>query len=187
MSKKRVGSLRCLNRFFNKTGINSDNKYSLNRRTAEASERNAKVLIKEKEGPDVIARNYESAAKYWLSAKEYEKAEEDFMKASKYWKEKSNQQDVVSKKFKGVSMGYSNKCLKNARRLKKVARGEWHGLEGKITLAVSFGGIIAGLYLLSPNITGNAVGIKETSNCMGAVLLIVGLVMGCFWLKSKCK
>ncbi len=46
--------------------------------------------------------------------------------------------------------------------------------------------IIGGLTLLSPNITGNAIANMtiSSSNALGAVLLVVGLVAGYFWMKK---
>jgi hypothetical protein len=60
------------------------------------------------------------------------------------------------------------------------------GLE-RTAVTTSIIGFIGGLFFLSSNITGNAIGSSVISNWIGAVLLIVGLVAGFFWLKSKKK
>jgi len=60
------------------------------------------------------------------------------------------------------------------------------GLE-KVTAAVAIAGILGGLFFLSPNMTGNAIAnISQSSgNILGAVLLVVGLVAGFFWVTKK--
>lgn len=57
----------------------------------------------------------------------------------------------------------------------------------KTTETAAIIGLIGGLFFLSSNITGNAIGSSVISNSLGAVLLIVGLVAGFFWLKRKKK
>ncbi len=60
------------------------------------------------------------------------------------------------------------------------------GLE-KTAVAASIVGIIGGLFFLSSNITGNAIAnvSQSSGNILGAVLLVVGLVAGFFWVKKK--
>ena len=48
-------------------------------------------------------------------------------------------------------------------------------------------GLISGLFFLSSNITGNAIGSQAISNWIGAVLLVVGLVAGFFWMRTRKK
>ncbi|GEM_PF-6795406 len=51
--------------------------------------------------------------------------------------------------------------------------------------AVGIVGLIGGMLLLSPNITGNAVGASGlASNIFGTVLLVAGLIGSFFWLRS---
>jgi hypothetical protein len=59
------------------------------------------------------------------------------------------------------------------------------GLEGTVIVA----GILGGIFLLVPNFTGNVIGTmaSSTSNILGAVLLVAGLVGSFFWMKSKDK
>jgi len=48
-------------------------------------------------------------------------------------------------------------------------------------------GIFGGLFFLSPSITGNAIGGMAAiyANRIGAVLLIIGLIAGYFWIKKR--
>ncbi len=61
------------------------------------------------------------------------------------------------------------------------------GLEHKTLAVFIIAGILAGLFFLSPNFTGNVIGSlnQTSSNWLGAVLLVAGLVGGFFWLKGK--
>ena len=63
------------------------------------------------------------------------------------------------------------------------------GIESKVISILAIGSFIAGIFFLSTSITGNVIGnmANSTSNIIGAVLLVVGLVAGFFWLKSKRK
>lgn len=57
----------------------------------------------------------------------------------------------------------------------------------KVASTMAIIGIGGSLFFLSPNITGNVIGnlVNTTSNIVGVSLLVVGLVAGFFWLKSK--
>ncbi len=57
------------------------------------------------------------------------------------------------------------------------------GLEKTLAIA----GVLSGLFFLSSNITGNAIAnvSQSSGNILGAVLLVVGLVAGFFWVKRK--
>jgi hypothetical protein len=69
----------------------------------------------------------------------------------------------------------------NARDLKEDR------LKKRRTATVAIISLIGGLFFLSTNITGNVIGnmTNSTSNIIGAVLLIIGLVGGFFWMRSK--
>lgn len=60
------------------------------------------------------------------------------------------------------------------------------GLEGKLPAVISISGLVLSLFFLS-GITGNAIGNSTVNTSLGAVLLIIGLVAGFFWLKSRKK
>ena len=74
---------------------------------------------------------------------------------------------------------------KRARMLKSKYGGQG-GLE-KATATASIVGLVAGIFFLSTNITGNAIAdmATKTTSFLGAGLLIVGLVAGFFWLKGR--
>ena len=60
-----------------------------------------------------------------------------------------------------------------------------HPKRRRIASIVFIVGIIGGLFFLSSNITGNAIGSGAISNWIGVVLLIVGLVAGFFWFRGR--
>ena len=59
----------------------------------------------------------------------------------------------------------------------------------KTAAATSIIGIVSGIFFLSPNITGNIVGnLNQTStNLIGAILLILGIIAGLFWFNKSQK
>ena len=77
--------------------------------------------------------------------------------------------------------------LKESEWNRKNRRGK--NLEQKVSSVTSIVGILGSAFFLSSNITGNAISnlTNQTSNFLGAGLLVVGLVAGFFWLKSKKK
>jgi hypothetical protein len=93
-----------------------------------------------------------------------------------------------------VVQGYNLKCrfvpVKGYtlnKRLKFVEKNKESELEGKFAATASIVGILAGLFFLSSNLTGNVIAniSQSSSNVLGAVLLVVGLVAGFFWVKKK--
>jgi hypothetical protein len=72
-----------------------------------------------------------------------------------------------------------------AEYLKKAIEERRRGISSVITIA----GLGAGIFFLSTNITGNAIAdlTTKTTSFFGAGLVIVGLVAGFFWLKSRRK
>jgi hypothetical protein len=80
---------------------------------------------------------------------------------------------------------------KSSEGLEK-ARNELGGHENleqrtKILPVISGGSLIIGLLFLSPTITGNVIGISRniTSNLVGSILIVIGLIAGFFWFKKK--
>jgi len=71
------------------------------------------------------------------------------------------------------------------KRKKESSRGS-SGLE-KATATASIVGVLGGIFFLSTNITGNVIAnvSQSSGNILGAVLLVVGLVAGFFWVKKK--
>ena len=60
-------------------------------------------------------------------------------------------------------------------------------IEQKLTSVIAIGGLVGSIFFLSSNITGNAIAdfSTNTTSWVGGGLLIVGLVAGFFWIKSK--
>ena len=60
---------------------------------------------------------------------------------------------------------------------------------GPAWIILTIAGLGAGIFFLSSNITGNAIAdmITKTISFLGAGLVIVGLVAGFFWIKSRNK
>lgn len=105
---------------------------------------------------------------------------------------------LYGKVGRGSRPSVKNRLLKAYEEDPKPALGVYEGIKeflenpnGKIsgglekqTLAITSGiGLLIGLFLLSPNITGNAVSniASVTSNWIGAALFIFGLVGGYFY------
>lgn len=77
-------------------------------------------------------------------------------------------------------------------RLKReIKKGrEAHDIIGRrITAVVSALFLLSSIFFLSPNFTGNVIGnmANSSSNILGAVLLVLGLVGGFFWMRSQKK
>ena len=83
---------------------------------------------------------------------------------------------------KGISSDLDR--LKNEKMQRENKK---HGGLEKVTATASIVGVLGGIFFLSNNITGNAIAnISQSSgNILGAVLLVVGLVAGFFWVKKK--
>jgi len=95
-------------------------------------------------------------------------------------------ENPIPKEVSQVFIAALNKRLKDKRRqrgsLEKATDSET-GTSGIIALI----GLIGGLFFLSSNITGNAIGntTNSTSTILGAILIIIGLVGSFFWLKNR--
>jgi len=72
----------------------------------------------------------------------------------------------------------------NSRNLSFVKVGK---LEQKITPVIAIAGLGAGIFFISSNITGNVIGnlTNSSSNIIGAVLLVAGLVGSFLYLRKK--
>jgi len=75
--------------------------------------------------------------------------------------------------------------LRPSVKTKRNTEGNLEGALASASLAIV--GIFSGLFFLSSNITGNAIAnvSQSSGNILGAVLLVVGLVAGFFWVKKK--
>lgn len=63
----------------------------------------------------------------------------------------------------------------------------YHNLTQELSGIMNLVGIIVGIFFLSSNFTGNVIGnlTNSTSNILGAGLLVVGLIGGFSWLRSR--
>lgn len=81
------------------------------------------------------------------------------------------------------------KAIESLRKAKKEKRGrqDQGGLEQTTKGVTAILGLLGSIFFLSSNITGNAIAniSQISSNILGAVLLVVGLVAGFFWVKKK--
>jgi hypothetical protein len=120
---------------------------------------------------------------YWLGAAEVYEDVGERDKASKMY-----QRVAEGLKSQGDTRGWrkfndlSQKALKGDSGWNKERHEH---IFGRAAATASITGIIGGIFFLSSNITGNAIGSSAISHWIGAVLLVVGLVAGFFWLKSK--
>lgn len=68
----------------------------------------------------------------------------------------------------------------------KKERQRKNGLEGKVSFSIAILCLLSSMIFLSFNITGNAIGLNRTStNWIGSVLFIIGLIAYFFWLKTR--
>ncbi len=73
-----------------------------------------------------------------------------------------------------------------ADRLEKVAKGQWRGFGYKVNVALIIVGLLGGTLFLSSNITGNVIGLSQTStNWIGGVLFLIGLVGAFAYFKRR--
>jgi len=82
--------------------------------------------------------------------------------------------------------GYAKRLKLSDKEIQERTRRPFGGLERGLLGIISGVGFLAGLFLLPPNLTGNAIAnvTQNSSSILGAVLLVVGLVSAFFWLKK---
>ncbi len=126
------------------------------------------------------ARGYENAAKLRLKVGDIGKAIKDYKKAASLYTDYMIKGNGNNTEYQEKAL---ERCERNIERLKKVLRGKWHGLERIASIIV----LITGLFFLSSNLTGNVIGnmTNSTSNWIGGVLFILGLVGALFYFKNK--
>ncbi len=76
---------------------------------------------------------------------------------------------------------------RNYKRKSKKLEKAPSNLEDKAALTAAIIGLIGGMFFLSFNITGNAVGSRAIPNIIGVVFLITGLIACYFWVSEKKK
>jgi len=128
-----------------------------------------------------IAEELKQAGNYALSRRFYDKAIHAIGGAVKVNGEFHHEIDKLKDEKaalntyrKGRIEGYLHKKGKQNKNLESAA-------------VTSIIGIIGGIFFLSPNLTGNVIGnmTNSTSNIIGAVLLVIGLIGSFFWFRSR--
>lgn len=79
------------------------------------------------------------------------------------------------------------KAIALVERMEKKYGVRPHSALERAAATTSIITIFGGLFFLSPNITGNAISnmTSKTSSGIGAILIILGIVLGIFWLKNR--
>ncbi len=86
--------------------------------------------------------------------------------------------EIESSEAKRLENLIDKESLNRGGEVRKRKKIEYAPMRGLVVFAIATS-IFAGLYLLSPNITGNVVGSSgDIGNWIGGVLLIIGLVAG---------
>ena len=77
-------------------------------------------------------------------------------------------------------------ALSKSKKDKKRREENPGGLE-KTTMIIALTSLVLAIIFLSPNLTGNVIGnmTDSTSNIIGAVFLVIGLVGGFFWFRRR--
>jgi hypothetical protein len=83
--------------------------------------------------------------------------------------------------------GYAKRLKLSDKEVRERTRKALGGLERGLLGVISGIGFFAGLFLASPNLTGNVISnsVQNSSGWIGAILLITGLVGTLFWVKKK--
>ncbi|OGJ19857.1 hypothetical protein A3K73_02580 [Candidatus Pacearchaeota archaeon RBG_13_36_9] len=137
-------------------------------------------------------RDCMQAAKSWRRAGDYNRALKDYKKAALYFdqapeetREDMEAGNATVKDFYFTTKIASKAALKarrNAERLEKVKKREWRGLAGKVSAVATILGLVGSLFFFSSNLTGNVIGLNQTSsNVIGAILLSIGIVGAFFY------
>jgi len=76
--------------------------------------------------------------------------------------------------------------FRKVSKLRRQLKGK-EGLEKKMQSTLGICGILGGIFFLSPNLTGNAVGglNQPTSNILGIILFLVGIIGAFFYFRKK--
>ena len=85
---------------------------------------------------------------------------------------------------------YAGENIRGQRLFEETMSKRGYGRDryrGKVSAVITIAGILAGLFFLSPNITGDVVAnmTNSTSSFLGVGLLIIGLIAGLFWMTKK--
>ncbi|MEK6836437.1 MAG: hypothetical protein AABX94_02085 [Nanoarchaeota archaeon] len=131
-------------------------------------------------------RNYYIAGRTYTEAGALDKAERTYIKGIEYM-----DNDLSNNSYKKSIRKEFVKGLKEIEHLRDERKKKHtSSIDDKLPLPAIITttiGILGGLFLMSPNITGNAIADINTSNSniIGAILFIIGLIGGFFWIKSS--
>jgi hypothetical protein len=133
-----------------------------------------------------LADIYESAASKYLKARKFKGAIKNYGKACSYYK-------AVFSHFvdPGKEKKYKQRYFKTRNtleRLEKIKKRKWHGLEGRTaTASVALIGLGAGIFFLSPNLTGHSISnlTQVATNIIGGSLFVIGVIGSYFYLKKR--
>ncbi len=142
--------------------------------------------------PSDAAAAYELAAEQAAAIHDFRSAATYFTKASKVYGSLAKEKDIVETGVKGYwykqnAMGELASAMRHEVARRKV-RSKKSLLERLFSAIVTITIIsfLGAIYFLSPNITGNIIGVSRIySNWIGGVLFIVGLVGVFLSLKNK--
>lgn len=135
---------------------------------------------------------YRKAARNWMKAGDLRQAIRDYNKAGGEYDlaavASTDLRDKLGKDSMDAAEVYeksARECYDNAQRLAKVRTGKWRGLAGTAAAAAIIG-FVGAIIFLSSNLTGNVIGLNETtSNWIGGVLFVIGLVGAFAYFRGK--
>jgi LPXTG-motif cell wall-anchored protein len=96
---------------------------------------------------------------------------------------------MVNAYQKTIAGGWEYELAELKKQQSKASKSHSSGLEKSVSSVIAIAGVLGGIFFLSTNVTGNAIAdlTTKTTSFLGAGLLIVGLVAGFFWVKSRKK
>ncbi|MBT3397945.1 DUF308 domain-containing protein [archaeon] len=112
--------------------------------------------------------------------------EADKEKKMEFYKKEIAENYNVPARFFESNWG-TDKFGRKVSRIEKRIHPKEISLEQKLTPILAIGGLIAGIILISPNMTGNAIGnlTNSTSNIIGGALFVAGIVGSFLWFKKR--
>lgn len=127
------------------------------------------------------ARFFSQAGDAYQEAGNPKKAEANYRLAGKIAKDNKGFAELGRRKWNKIDGKYGPQIY--ADNLKDERKNAWR----ETTATASIIGILAGIFLLSANITGNAIAnlSTNTTSWVGCMLLAIGIIAGFFCLKGR--
>ena len=154
---------------------------------AEANYKKGLRDLKYARNPKTIPKFRGNAKSCYADASvEFERAAQEFEGRRDYSRAISAYEKALTAATAIQSTGLANILQAKIDELQNAQKGK---LENSVASSLAIAGILGGIFFLSSNITGNAIAdlTTKTTSFLGAGLLIVGLVAGFFWVKSRKK